>query len=84
MMAIAMEREIKLTHMTELDEFIADLCEEGVTFDLTASQKSIMSKEFQNYIDDVALSNYNDGYNSGYDDGYGVGYDDGMEGSEDA
>jgi len=66
-------------------EFVDILCEAGVTFDLmTASQKSIMSTEFQNYIDDVALSNYNDGYNYGYDDGYGAGHDDGMQGSEDA
>jgi hypothetical protein len=60
-------------------EFVDILCEAGVTFDLmTDSQKFIMSTEFQNYIDDVGLTNYNDGYNSGYDDGYGAGYDDGI------
>ena len=61
------------------EEFLAVLCEAGVTFDLTDSQKSIMSDTFNSFLRDAEEDGRSDGRSDAYHDGLSYGWSEGYE-----
>jgi hypothetical protein len=76
------ECNINLIGNKMFEDFLEVLCEAGITFDLTDSQKSIMSDTFNSYLRDAGIDERRDGYDDGYSEGYADGYDTGSSGFE--